>query len=90
MKSYKEEKISERIFVRTFDAVDSSKFEWHRDKEDRKIIVLSAGIGWKFQLDNCLPVNLDQGVIISIPKETFHRVIAGEGKLKIRLVKDFK
>ena len=89
MKVYKEKKLSERIYERIFDSADSDNFEWHRDAENRKVVVLEAGSGWKFQLDNQLPVDLFEGVILTIPKNNFHRIIAGDGKLKIRLIKDF-
>jgi len=90
MKSYKEIKISKYVFERTFDAKNKDLFEWHRDKEDRKIIVLESNKNWFFQLDNELPKELYPGIIITIPKNVFHRVIAGSGTLKIRLVKDFE
>lgn len=89
MKAYKEKKLSERIYERIFDSIDSDKFEWHRDEENRKVVVLEADPGWKFQLDNKLPVDLFEGVIVTIPKNSFHRIIAGSGQLKIRLIKDF-
>jgi len=90
MKAYKEKKISDRVFERIFSESNAKEFEWHRDKENRKIIVLSAGKGWQFQMDNQLPVELYPGIILTIPKETFHRVISGSGTLKIRLIKDFE
>ena len=90
MKAYKEKKISDRVFERTFSELNTKEFEWHRDKENRKIIILSTGEGWRFQIDNQIPVDLYPGMILSIPKETFHRIISGTGELKIRLVKDFE
>ena len=88
MKSYKGTKINDKVYERVFDCKDRDFFVWHRDKEDRRITVTSEAHGWKFQMDNCLPVDLVLGVVISIPKNTFHRIIAGTGIIKIRLEKE--
>ena len=90
MNPYEEKEISNNVFERVFKEKDREYFEWHRDKENRKIIVLDAGPNWYFQMDNCLPEELFAGKIITIPCEVFHRIISGQGILKIRLVKDFK
>ena len=90
MKPYKEKQIDNNVFERIFKESDQEHFEWHRDKENRKIIVLDVGSNWYFQLDNCLPENLFIGKIITVPKEVFHRIISGQGNLKIRLIKDFE
>jgi len=90
MKPYKEIEISKHIFERTFDSKNKDLFDWHRDEENRKIIVLESNENWYFQLDNELLKELYQGIIITIPKNVFHRVIAGTGTLKIRLIKDFE
>jgi quercetin dioxygenase-like cupin family protein len=63
---------------------DSHELVWHRDKKDRIVRVLE-GNGWKFQLDNMLPILLHEGQEIFIPKETFHRVIKGTNTLKIEI-----
>ena len=63
---------------------DSHELIWHRDKKDRIVRVLE-GNGWKFQLDNMLPILLHEGQEIFIPKETFHRVIKGTNTLKIEI-----
>jgi hypothetical protein len=82
---YKEERISENIFIRTFyQDVDSGELTWHRDREDRVIQSIEE-TDWMIQLDNELPVNI-KGVIF-IPKGIYHRLIKGSGNLKIKLNK---
>lgn len=63
---------------------DSHELVWHRDKKDRIVRVIE-GKEWKFQFDNMLPIVLHEGQEIFIPKETFHRVIKGNGNLKIEI-----
>ena len=89
MKDYSEEILAENVVIRTFRSKEINHYEWHRDKEDRKIVVLESSPGWKFQMDNCLPVDLYLGKVITIPKEAFHRLIGAPGKLKIRIIKYF-
>ena len=78
------EKKQEGFILRRFSE-DTSSFElvWHRDKEDRVIEVLQ-GSGWKFQLDNDLPQLMD-GKTFIIPKDTYHRVIKGNGDLVVKI-----
>jgi hypothetical protein len=82
---YKENNISENTFIREFKSdTDSSEYIWHKDKEDR--IVESIGeTDWLVQIDNELPKKIEGQVFI--PKETYHRVIKGNGDLKIKLIK---
>lgn len=71
--------------IRIFDeTIDEIELKWHRDQEDRKITILESK-GWKFQMDDLLPVDLNEGDVIFISKETYHRVIKGEGFLKIKV-----
>jgi hypothetical protein len=71
--------------IREFDTnIDVSELVWHRDKKDRVVEVVS-GNGWKFQLDNHLPVELKEGMVLEIPKETFHRIGKGDTKLVIKI-----
>jgi len=82
---FKEEKISENTFIRTFtQETDSGEFMWHRDLESR--IIESIGeTDWGFQIDNELPKKIEGQIFI--PKGVYHRVIKGTGDLKIRLNK---
>lgn len=71
--------------IRTFDSkVDEHELMWHRDLEDRLVTIIESN-GWKFQMDNKLPLNLRKGDKVFIPKDTFHRVIKGNGDLKIKV-----
>ena len=73
-----------RIRTRTFDSSDREELVWHRDRQTRTVKVVE-GIGWKFQMDNELPRELKRGDAFYIPKETYHRVIAGTGKLILEI-----
>ena len=85
---FEEEKIDQYNFIRTFPAnVDEMDLIWHADKENRVINILE-GNGWKFQFDEELPIEMIAGTSISIPKGKIHRVIKGEGPLKIKLQKN--
>lgn len=64
--------------------VDSHELVWHRDKKDRLVKVLQSE-GWKFQYDNKLPFELNKGDLVKIPKESYHRVIKGQGDLVIEI-----
>jgi hypothetical protein len=83
-----EEQISENIFIRTFsEDVDEMDLIWHTDKENRVVNVLE-GNGWKFQFDEELPFEMVDGLNISIFKGRIHRIIKGQGPLKIELHKN--
>jgi hypothetical protein len=79
------EKIKNDYYIRTFDAeIEEDELVWHRDKEDR-IIICEEKTDWKFQKDNELPISFDK--IIFIEKETWHRVIKGDGDLTLKVKK---
>ena len=65
--------------------VDSHELVWHRDKKDRVVEVLQSN-GWKFQMDNELPQTLKRGDVLEIKKNTYHRVLKGEGDLVIKII----
>ena len=82
---FKENYLEKNISIREFDEnIDPTELVWHRDKEDRIVEVLNNE-NWFLQMDNQLPKKLDGKVFI--PKETFHRVIKGDGNLVIRITK---
>ena len=55
--------------IRTFSSeIDSGELIWHRDKKDREITILS-GVGWKLQMEDKLPKELELGKLYDIPKE---------------------
>lgn len=80
-----EEQIGENLFIRTFkQETDSGELVWHRDREDRIIEVIGE-TNWGLQLDNQLPIKLEGRV--EIPKGIYHRLIKGDGDLRIKLEK---
>ena len=87
MKDYKETKVKEKVFIREFDSSLIKEYVWHRDHEDRTIEIISAGAGWQLQFDNQLPFPLIAGDNLLIKKNSFHRLIKGDGNLIIRLTK---
>jgi len=78
---------SPNIVIREFSAdVNPMELIWHTDQEDRIIEVLT-GNGWKFQYDEDLPFEMVTGDTFEIPKGYVHRVIKGNGNLKIKIIK---
>jgi len=84
MKPYTQTVTGNKILREFAHDTDSHELVWHRDKKDRIVRVIE-GNGWKFQLDNMLPILLHEEQEIFIPKETFHRVIKGTNTLKIQI-----
>ena len=81
-----EEKIDENYKIRKFDRnVESEELKWHFDDSDREVTILESN-GWKFQMDNEIPKLLKEGQKIFIPKGVYHRVIKGNGDLKIKIL----
>jgi hypothetical protein len=82
---FTEEQIGKNLFIRTFkQETDSGEMRWHRDREDR-IIEPIEETNWGLQLDNQLPIRLENKIYI--PKGVYHRLIKGTGDLKIKLEK---
>lgn len=80
---FDEKHLIENLFLREFkDTVDGEELIWHQDREDRIITVLESN-NWKLQMDNQLPIMLETGKKYSIPAMSFHRVIKGDGALRI-------
>ena len=67
----------------------SQELVWHRDKEDRSILV-KEGRGWYIQLDNELPQIMQKESIFKIPKETWHRIINKNGTNLTIVIKKHK
>ena len=65
--------------------VDEDELKWHTDEKDRHVTILEAN-GWGFQMDDDLPTKLKDGQEIFVPKFVWHRVIKGEGNLKISIL----
>lgn len=82
---FKETFAGNNQYIREFSTdVDTRELEWHIDKEDR-IVEVVENSGWEIQLDNQLPKLLNDKLFI--PKETYHRVIKGTGKLIVKITK---
>lgn len=86
MKPYKDIEIKDNYVIREFSVnLDSEELKWHRDNEDR--IVESIGkTDWKIQLENQLPISLNNKIFI--PKGVWHRAIKGTSDLKIKIIKE--
>ena len=86
---FTEQQLDTKLFLREFSAdVDEMELIWHEDREDR-IVSVVEGNGWKFQFDEELPIEMEDGIDITIPKGVIHRVIKGNGPLKIKVFKDY-
>jgi hypothetical protein len=80
-----EESLEENVFIREFKHdTDSGEFSWHRDREDR-IIEPLHDTDWMLQIEDELPKVIAGEVFI--PKGVYHRVIKGQGNLRIKLKK---
>jgi len=87
-KPYSDTHTSENSFIRVFDDnIDPIELLWHRDKEDRTVEVLHD-TDWQYQEDNKLPIELKEGISIFIPRYSWHRLIKGTNKLKLRIVEN--
>lgn len=64
--------------------LDSSELIWHRDKKDR-IVTVVEGQGWKYQIDDELPIELKEGDELFIPAMTYHRIFKGKTDLRIKI-----
>ena len=83
---FKEIKITDNTFIREFNQdTDSGEFMWHRDHEDR-IIESIDETDWMIQIDNELPKQIKGEVFI--PMGVYHRLLKGNGDLKIKLIKN--
>ena len=87
-KPYKDLEVTDQYIIREFNEnIDPIELLWHRDDEDRAIKILEVGKGWKIQFDDQLPFDLEPEMRIFILRHMWHRVIKGEGKLKIQIEK---
>lgn len=77
--------IQNNRIVRTFSPeVEEDELVWHRDKRDRRVKIIKNE-GWQFQEEDELPVILEVDTEIWIPKESWHRVIKGNGDLIVEI-----
>jgi hypothetical protein len=84
-KPYKNVEITESYIIREFDKnIDPIELKWHRDREDR-IVEIVGKTDWKVQLENKLPISLNESIFI--PKGEWHRLIKGNGTLTLKIHK---
>jgi quercetin dioxygenase-like cupin family protein len=84
MNPYTEDK-EDGYIIREFDSnISNEELVWHRDKKNR-VVEIIEGSGWRLQMDNKLPIELKEGMVIEIPKETYHRIGRGNTKLVIKI-----
>jgi hypothetical protein len=85
VKPYQEQVLEENTFIREFSQdIDELDLIWHMDDEDRTIVAIEE-TDWLFQFDDELPLSLNSPIFI--PRHKIHRVIKGNGNLKIKIIK---
>ena len=85
MKPYTDIEVTDKYIIREFNEnIDPIELLWHRDNEDRTLEILGE-TNWRIQLDNKLPILLENHIFI--PKHEWHRVIKGTGTLKLKIYK---
>lgn len=77
------DKLGNEYICRSFD-VSSDDYVWHRDANDRTIEIVE-GNGWTFQIEGCLPFLLKRGLVFTIEKNVYHRLIKGVDDLEIKI-----
>jgi hypothetical protein len=85
MTPYTDIEVTDKYIIREFDEnIDPIELMWHRDNEDRKLEIIGE-TDWRIQLDNKLPILLENHIFIR--KHEWHRVIKGTGTLKLKIYK---
>jgi hypothetical protein len=86
VKPYVDLEITDDYIIREFNEnIDPIELMWHRDNEDRTIEIIGE-TDWKVQLDNQLPTSLNKPIFI--PRHLWHRVVKGNGTLKLKIYKN--
>ena len=87
-KPYIDLEVTDEYILRQFsETIDPIELLWHRDKENRTVEVLHD-TDWQYQEDNKLPLELKEGISIFIPRHSWHRLIKGTNKLKLKIVEN--
>jgi len=82
---YTDIEVTDTYIVREFNEnIDPIELMWHRDNEDRTLEIVGE-TNWRIQLDNKLPILLENHIFIR--KHEWHRVIKGTGTLKLKIYK---
>lgn len=77
--------IENGYIIRCFDPnTPNNEYTWHQDQADRLVLVLS-GTNWLFQMDNQIPIILQENVIYPIKKHTWHRIKPGSQHLILKI-----
>ena len=85
VKPYQDIEVTDKYIIREFsENIDSIELKWHRDREDRLVEIIGE-TDWQVQLENQLPTSINQ--LIKIPKGEWHRIIKGNGSLKLKIYK---
>jgi hypothetical protein len=85
MTPYTDIEVTDKYIIREFNEnIDPIELMWHRDNEDRKLEIIGE-TDWRIQLDNKLPILLENHIFIR--KHEWHRVIKGTGTLKLKIYK---
>jgi hypothetical protein len=85
MTPYIDIEVTDKYIIREFNEnIDPIELLWHRDDENRTIEILGE-TNWRVQLDNELPTSLNQPIFI--PRHQWHRVIKGDGNLRLKIYK---
>jgi|SRR6056300_1013844 len=77
------------LVQRSFCEDSYDNLEWHRDKEDREVMLVE-GDGWYLQMENELPKLMQKESLFKIPKEIWHRIINKNGTKLIINVRKYK
>jgi len=87
MSEYKDVILRQNMRLRRFKVEDLNEDStWHRDRKTRLVEVIQ-GKGWKIQVDNKLPLTMNEGDVYRIPGNMWHRIIPAESDLVV-LIKE--
>jgi hypothetical protein len=85
MKPYKDIEVTDTYIIREFNEnIDPIELKWHRDRENRLVEIIGE-TDWQIQLENQLPTSINQPIFIGANQ--WHRVIKGNGTLKLKINK---
>ena len=84
-KIYSETEVATNLYRRHFPSFTyPEQLKWHMDDEDR-LIKSPTLTNWKIQLEDQLPVSLNEPIFIK--KHQWHRLIKGTGYLTLKITK---
>ena len=85
IRPYQDIEVTDKYIIREFsENIDPIELKWHRDREDRLVEIIGK-TDWQVQLENQLPTSINQPIFI--PAGEWHRVIKGNGTLKLKINK---